>query len=158
LRKYASFPHDIAGSRPGGGGTYFAITRKRFAEHAFGRPARETDLAAALARAHELRRRALDDRARTSRRTSRARTSNDPSATGSFSRVAFAEIDRETLGGGALAAALEQRRHEVDADDLGESVRGRERGRAVAGRDVQHALAGAQVDGLAEDSRRRSGA
>ena len=73
-----------------------------------------------------------------------------PSANGSASASAARNVDRQALGLGARAAALEQRRHVVGRGDVAEAARRGERGVAVAGRDVQHPLARPEVEGLAE--------
>ena len=64
--------------------------------------------------------------------------------------VALDELDLEALGGGALAALVEQRRHVVDADGRAAEPRGRDRRVAAAGGDVEDAPAGVQVGGVAE--------
>ena len=65
-------------------------------------------------------------------------------------RVGLAELDVEPLGVGALAGAVEQRRHVVGRGHVAPAARGRERDVAVAGGDVEHLLAGADVERLAE--------
>ena len=64
--------------------------------------------------------------------------------------VSLEELDVEPFRGRALAAALEQRRHVVDADHVGAEARGGDRGVAAAGGDVEHAPAGVQVGGVDE--------
>ena len=54
------------------------------------------------------------------------------------------------FGGGALAGALEQRRHVVGGDHVAPAARGGEGDVAVAGGDVEHFLAGAEVEGFAQ--------
>ena len=56
----------------------------------------------------------------------------------------------EPLGGGALAGALEQRRHVVGGDHVAPAAGGGERDVAVAGGDVEHLLPGAEVEGFAQ--------
>ncbi len=65
-------------------------------------------------------------------------------------RIGLAEIDDEPLGIGALAGALEQRRHVVGRDHLAPAPRRGERHVAVAGRDVEHRLPGAKIERLAQ--------
>ena len=77
-------------------------------------------------------------------------TSKLASAKGSALGVGLAEHDRQALGLGALAAALEQGADIVGRHHLGEAARRGERRIAVAGGDVEHALAAAQVDCLAK--------
>ena len=54
------------------------------------------------------------------------------------------------LGGGALAAALQQGRHVVGGDHVAPAARRGERDVAVAGGDVEHLLPGAEVERLAQ--------
>ena len=64
--------------------------------------------------------------------------------------VALDQVDVEALGLDAAPAAVEQRRHVVDADDVA-AVAGRGDGRvAAAAGDVEHAPAGLRVDGVDE--------
>ena len=64
-------------------------------------------------------------------------------AEGQVGGVALDELDVETLGGRALAPALEQGRDEVDADGVAPGPpRGRERRVAAAAGDVEDPLAG----------------
>ena len=74
--------------------------------------------------------------------------------------IGLAEFDGQPLGGGALAAALEQRRHVVGRGHVAPAARRRQRHVAVAGRDIEHLAAGTKVERLAElladDLQRRS--
>ena len=69
---------------------------------------------------------------------------------GEIFRVGFLERDRQALGFGTLAAALEQRAHVVCRHDVGEAARRGERGVAIAGGDIEDTLAATQIDGLAQ--------
>ena len=64
--------------------------------------------------------------------------------------IRLLEGDGQALGGGAFAAALEQRVDVIRRGHVRESPRRGERRVAVAGGDVEHALARAQVDRLAQ--------
>ena len=64
--------------------------------------------------------------------------------------VGLAENDVEPLGLGALAAALEQRRHVVGRGHVAPAARRGERDIAVAGGDVEHVAARAKVERLAQ--------
>ena len=77
-------------------------------------------------------------------------TSKLPSGERQRLRVGLAERDVEPLGVGALAGALEQRRHVVGGDHVAPAARRGERDVAVAGGDVEHLLPGAQVERLAQ--------
>ena len=64
--------------------------------------------------------------------------------------VGLLELDRQSLGLGAHAAALQQRRDVVGRGHVAPAARGGERGVAVAGGDVEHGLAGTQIERLAQ--------
>jgi hypothetical protein len=64
--------------------------------------------------------------------------------------IRFLERDVEPFCLGALAAALEKRRHVVRGRNGGKPPRRRERGVAVAGGNIEHPLARAKVDAFAE--------
>ena len=65
--------------------------------------------------------------------------------------VAFDELDREALGIGAPAGALEQARNVVDADDVAAPPGGGQGGIAAAGGDVEDALGRMHVERLDEE-------
>ena len=65
-------------------------------------------------------------------------------------RVGFLEGDRQAVGFGTFAPAVEQRADIVRRHDVGEAAGGGERRIAVAGGDVEDALVAAEIDGLAE--------
>jgi hypothetical protein len=64
--------------------------------------------------------------------------------------VALDELDVEALGLRPLAAALEERRHVVDAGDMGAEPRRGDRRVAGPGRDVEDAPAGVQVGAVGQ--------
>ncbi len=118
-------------------------------DEAFGRPVGKADPAAALADANQLGRGAVlvggehhpegrDDRVEALVRE-RQRF-----------RVGLAELDVEPFGRGALAGALEQRRHVVGGDHVAPATGGGEGRVAVAGSDVEHLLSRAEIEGLAQ--------
>ena len=148
-RRCSSVPQSIGDCTPAGGGTCARDRAEQLADEAVGRPAREGDRAAGAADAQQLGR-----RLRVVGREHRAEDGRDGVEGGVRERqrlgVALEELDVEALGGRALAAALEEGRHVVDADRRA-AVPGRgDGGVAAAGRDVEHAPAGAQVGGVAE--------
>ena len=65
--------------------------------------------------------------------------------------IGFLEGDRQAVGFGAAASALEKGADIVGRHDVGEAAGRRQRGVAVAGGDIEDALVAAQVDGLAQD-------
>ena len=65
-------------------------------------------------------------------------------------RVGFLEGDGQAIGGGAFAAAFEQRTDIVGRHNLGEAPRRGERRVAVAGGDIEDALVAAEIDRLAQ--------
>ena len=64
--------------------------------------------------------------------------------------IGFLEGDRQAVGLGAAASALEQGADIVGRHDVGEAAGGGQGRIAVAGGDVEDALVAAQIDGLAE--------
>ena len=77
-------------------------------------------------------------------------TSKLSSGNGNASASASRNSTVQPLGRGALAAAIEQRRHVVGRGHVAPAARGRERHVAVAGRDVEHLAAGAKIERLAQ--------
>ena len=77
-------------------------------------------------------------------------TSKLPSANGSASASASRNSISSRSAVGALAGALEQRRHVVGGDHVAPAARGGERDVAVAGGDVEHLLSGAEVERFAQ--------
>ena len=142
-------PHSIGDRTPGRRRHVGGDRAEELADEAVGRPAGEGDRAAGPADAQQLGGRPL-----VVGREHRAEDGRDgvERRVGERQRlgVALEQLDVEALGGGALAAALEQRRHVVDADRGAAVPGGGDGGVAAAGGDVEHAPAGVQVGGVAE--------
>ncbi len=76
--------------------------------------------------------------------------SNDPSANGISSASPWQEVDADPLGRGALAAALEERGHVVDAGHVAAEAGGGDRRVAAPAGHVEHGRAGVQVRRVAQ--------
>jgi hypothetical protein len=119
---------------------------EHLADAAVRRPVRHPDPAAGLAHPQQLRR-SLGLVGGEHRAEDRHHHVELPVREGQVGGVGLDELDLETIGGGSLAAALEQRRDEVGADHAAPRAPGRgDRAVAAAAGDVEHLLVGHEVE------------
>ena len=127
----------------------FADGLEQLADEALRRPVGQADLAARAADAHQFVRGLLLIR-REHDAEGRKHDVEAGIGEGKRFRIGLLERDRQAVGLGALAPALEKRADIVGRHDVGEAAGRGERRIAVAGGDVEDALVAAQIDGLAE--------
>ncbi len=149
MSRCALLPHSAGELHAGCRRNVFADGLEQIADEAVRRPVGHADLAAWTADADELAR-GLHLVRREHDAEGRKHDIEAVVREGKRFRIGFLEGDRQAVGFGTFAAALEQRADVVRRHDVGEAAGGGERRIAVAGGDVEDALVAAEIDGLAE--------